>query len=163
MIIPPSSIKEFEAFAEGAPSASIYINAPPEKVMAILKDLKSYSNWCPFTRRMDGECIINSTITEHVQLNINSESRRLQRVIVSEANDVCLNWYSIMGGSRSILFAQRSQFVVKEVEGTRYSTCDKMSGLLSRIVLFLYAQTIQDGFLAIASALKARAEEKEMK
>jgi len=157
---PPSSFKEFESYASGSPSATIYIDAPPERVMSILKDLKSYPLWCPFTRQMDGECIKDTTITEHVQLNLNSPSRRLQRVIVSEANEECLNWFSIMGGSRYILFAQRSQFVVSEGSGTRYYTCDRMSGVLSPLVLFLYFRTIQEGFNAVALALKARSEEK---
>jgi hypothetical protein len=160
MTTPPSSIKDFESYASGSPSATIYIDAPPERVMSILKDLKSYPLWCPFTRKMDGECIKDTTITEHVQLNLKSTSRRLQRVIVSEANEVCLHWYSILGGSRSILFAQRSQFVVSEGNGTRYYTCDRMSGILSFLVLFLYFRTIQDGFKSIAMALKARSEEK---
>ena len=160
MTTPPSSIKDFESYASGSPSATIYIDAPPERVMSILKDLKSYPLWCPFTRQMDGECIKDTTITEHVQLNLKSTSRRLQRVIVSEANEVCLHWYSILGGSRSILFAQRSQYVVSEGHGTRYYTCDRMSGILSPLVLFLYFRTIQDGFNSIAVALKARSEEK---
>lgn len=154
-----TTIKALET--SGSPFASIYINASPITVMSILTDLNLYTEWCPFTRKMDGECKIGTTIIEHVQLDPLNSSRRLQHVIVTAADTERLHWYSIMGNSRYILHAQRVQFVIPEGTGCRYITCDQMSGLLSPLVLYLYGRIIREGFESIALALKKRAEEIE--
>jgi hypothetical protein len=138
----------------GSPFASIYINASPITVMSILTNLKLYNDWCPFTTKMEGECKIGTTIIEHVQLDPLNSSRRLQHVIVTAADKERLHWYSKMGGSRFILFAQRVQFVIPEGTGTHYITCDQMSGMLSPLVLYLYGRIIREGFESIAIALK---------
>lgn len=141
-----------------APTATIHINAPPERVMAMLADLESYPAWMPFTTRMDGALRVGATITEHVQLTRGSSARRLQRVVVTAVEPDRLDWHSEMLGSRALLFARRTQTVTREGAGCVYFTRDTMTGLLAPLVLWLYGRVVREGFEAQARALKARAE-----
>ena len=144
------------------PSASIDIAAPLSIVAGILLDLKSYTQWCPFTIAMRGELHPGETIMETVALTPGATSLRLQPVVVREVTQGethCKTvWESIMW-TRAVLHAVRVQQLTATPDGgTHYTTTDRMSGLLAPLVLGLYGKCVQDGFVAIAAALKERAE-----
>lgn len=140
--------------------ASAEIDAPPERVWAILVDLGSYGEWNPFTPRIDATLQVGDPVVLHVAMK---PGRRLliQREVCT-ANDPAareLGWGTTMLAP-FVLHANRVQRLEPLPGGrTRYYTADTFSGLLVPLVMALFRADIQRGFDGVARALKERAEQ----
>ena len=136
--------------------AEIEIDAPVERVWAILADLPRYGEWNPFTPRVDGSLSVGKTVMLHVMLGRKPPMRTPE--VVSEVEPGRrFSWGR--GGSSRILRASRSQVVEPVGAGrTRYVTADVFAGVLSPLVIAIYGKAVERGFRSVAEALKVRAE-----
>jgi hypothetical protein len=142
--------------------STVDIDAPAERVWAILRDLARYGEWNPFTPRVDASLVIGEPVVLHVAMKP-GKPLIVQREVCS-ANDPAgleLGWGMQMGPG-FVLRANRVQRLTRVgPERTRYYTADTFSGLLVPIVMGLYRADIQRGFDGVARALKERAERGE--
>ncbi|HVL01755.1 MAG TPA: SRPBCC domain-containing protein [Dongiaceae bacterium] len=138
-------------------SRVVEINAPREKVWPILLDLKNYSQWNPFTYRVVTTLQIGDPVDLYVRFKRRGEVVQQEQVRIVQAPER-LAWGMKMGAD-FLLRAQRDQ-VLTALDGNRcsYQTWDAFSGLLTPLVMVLFKQDIEDGFNAMADALKIRAE-----
>ena len=139
--------------------STIDIDAPPERVWAILADLSRYGEWNPFTPRIDASLVIGEPVVLHVAMKP-GKPLIVQREVCS-ANDPG-KWELGWGLQRRPGFALRANRIQRLTrvgpDRTRYYTSDTFSGLLVPIVMGLYRADIQRGFDGAARGLKERAE-----
>jgi len=139
--------------------STIDIDAPPERVWAILVDVAAYGEWNPFTPRVDATLRLGEPVVLHVAMRP-GKGRITQREWCSANDPVAreLGWGMTMGPA-FVLRANRIQRLTPLDGGrTRYWTGDAFSGLLVPVVMGLYGAHIQRGFDDAARALKQRAE-----
>lgn len=135
------------------------IDAPPERVWAILVDLARYGEWNPFTPRIDASLVPGEPVVLHVAMKP-GKPLLVQREVCT-ANDPGqheLGWGTTLGPA-FVLRANRIQRLTALPDGrTRYWTGDSFEGLLVPLVMGLYRADIQRGFDGVSRALKERAE-----
>ena len=140
-------------------ASTIDIDAPAERVWAILADLSRYGEWNPFTPRIDASLVIGEPVVLHVAMKP-GKPLIVQREVCS-ANDPAkweLGW-GLQMGPAFVLRANRIQRLTRiGPDRTRYYTSDTFAGLLVPIVMGLYRADIQRGFDGAARGLKERAE-----
>lgn len=146
-------------------AASADIDAPKERVWAIVRDVARYPEWSPFLVAVEGELAAGRPLGLVVRMRMREGERptrqtehvsRLVEGGPSEPSEVA---WGIRWGGAAFFAAERFQRVTPLAPGRcRYETADTFQGLLAPIVLGLYGAHIQAGFEATARALKARAE-----
>ena len=138
-------------------SEKIRINAPIEKVWAILLDLPRYPEWNPFTYRVDSTLAIGAPVDLYVRMRKRGE--RVQREYVRTVQaPTMLSWGMTMGHA-VVLTALREQKLERiDAQSCSYQTSDAFSGALTPLVAYLFGEDIEEGFNAVARALKAHAE-----
>lgn len=138
-------------------SRVVEINASRERVWNILTDLKQYPQWNPFTYRVVTTLAIGDPVDLYVRFRKRGEVTQKEQVCIVQKPER-LAWGMKMG-ARFILCAQRDQVLTALDDGhCTYQTWDAFSGLLTPLVMALFRQDIEDGFNAMAAALKVRAE-----
>lgn len=137
--------------------STIIINAPLEKVWAVLSNFDNYHKWNPFTPKIEVENEIGSTVGLQVRLNPKSTKTILQK-------ETLLVWEE---GKRLEWGIQNSWFVrtvriqsLKAIDEntTEYYTSDAFKGPLTGLILFLYRNKIQIGFDDVCTGLKKEVE-----
>lgn len=109
-----------------------FIEAPPEKVWAILTDGTAYVDWNPEIVAVDGPMTLGAPITAHVRLGDGAVRRVRQRVQAFESPRRMV-W---VGGIPFGLFMGRRVFTVTPVgAGTEFRMHLQMAGLLSPLIL----------------------------
>ena len=136
--------------------AEIDIQCNIDRVWEILRDLKSYPDWNPFTPRVESSLRVGDPVHLYAKLRGAKLSHRVE--IVSAAEPYRLCWGMTIGAS-SLLKAERSQILTAiDERRTHYVTEDRLSGLLTPLVMGLFGGPMQRGFADCARALKQRAE-----
>lgn len=138
-------------------SEKIRINASIEKVWAILLDLPRYPEWNPFTYRVDSTLVVGDPVDLYVRMRKRGE--RVQREYVRTVKaPTTLSWGMIMGHAM-LLTALRTQALERiDAKTCSYQTTDAFSGALTPLVTYLFGEDIEEGFNAVARALKVHAE-----
>lgn len=138
-------------------SEKIRINAPIEKVWAILLDLPRYPEWNPFTYRVDSTLTIGAPVDLYVRMRKRGE--RVQREYVRTVQaPTTLSWGMTMGHA-VVLTALREQKLERiDAQSCSYQSTDAFRGALTPLVTYLFGEDIEEGFNAVARALKAHAE-----
>lgn len=138
-------------------SEKIRINAPIEKVWAILLDLPRYPEWNPFTYRVDSTLAIGAPVDLYVRMRKRGE--RVQREYVRTVQaPTTLSWGMTMGHA-VVLTALREQKLERiDAQSCSYQSTDAFRGALTPLVTYLFGEDIDEGFNAVARALKAHAE-----
>lgn len=138
-------------------SEKMVINAPIERVWAILLDLPRYSQWNPFTYRVDSTLVVGAPVDLYVRMRKRGE--RVQREYVRTVRaPTTLSWGMTMGHA-VLLTALRKQTLERiDAKTCSYQTTDAFSGALTPLVTYLFGEDIEEGFNAVARALKAHAE-----
>jgi hypothetical protein len=132
------------------------IEAPIDRVWAILNDLDRYGEWNPFTPRVESTLRKGDPIHLHVRLVGERPMHRVEWVTRNEP--FTLGWEMKMG-ARFLLYAERVQVLTPLGGGrTHYRTEDCFSGWLRPVVLALFGRSMRRGFGDCARALKRRAE-----
>jgi hypothetical protein len=144
-------------FKDVARSNKVSINASAETVWNILTDFEKYSQWNPFTYKVEGKLVIGEPVTLYVQMKENDKRVQKEEVCIIDKPER-LSWNMKMGSS-IILAAQRDQFIeVIDANSCTYETTDSFQGLLTPVVMGLFKQHIESGFNKLAQKLKERAE-----
>ena len=134
----------------------IEIDAPPETVWAVLTDLVSYSEWNPFVVSSQGIPAVGERLTNRLQPPGGRAMTFRPTVTVVETGQV-FEWLGRLGFPG--VFDGRHRFEIEPTPtGSRFTQSEAFSGVLVRFMRkSLDTQTLQ-GFRAMNSALKSRAE-----
>jgi len=142
-------------------SHTVTIEAPASLVWQVLTDLSSYPEWNPFTVKVESDLTLGAPVDLYLpkpkpkQAGELMLQREYLKLIEPEQQ---LSWGMAMG-HRWLLEARRDQYIeVIDEQRCRYYTTDSFKGLMTGLVMKSQGQWINDGFDAIASALKVRAE-----
>ena len=136
--------------------AEIDIQCNIDRVWEILRDLESYPEWNPFTPRVESSLRVGDPVHLYAKLRGTKLTHRVETVSAAEPYRLC--WGMTMG-ARSLLEAERSQVLTAiDERRTHYVTEDRLSGLLTPLVMGLFGGPMQRGFADCARALKQRAE-----
>jgi hypothetical protein len=140
-----------------APTATVEIDAPLERVWEILVDFPNYGAWNRFCPRIECSGELGAKVVMDVRFPGQKPIRQVEVLNVLEPPHR-IAWGVIMG-SRAILVANRYQTLETLGPGrTRYTTIDYMSGLIAPIVNVMYAEKVRAGFQLAADGLKEYAE-----
>lgn len=138
-------------------SDPVIINAPQTFVWEILVDLPRYGEWNPFTWRVDTTLRPGDDVDLYVRMPRRGERLQREQVRSVDAPET-LAWGMVMGRAW-LLNALRTQRLERiDAQRCRYHTWDAFEGGLTPLVVTLFGKPIQDGFNAMALALKHHAE-----
>jgi hypothetical protein len=148
------------------PSASVDIEAPIERVWAVMLDTGAYAEWNPFVVRAD--CAtppkVGDPITLHVQWANGKGTTSPERITVVEpphadgdtSRATLAYAYEGLPAKLGLVRGTRYQRLTQTSGGpTRYGTVEEFSGPLVR---FAGPGRVADGFRRHAEALKTRCE-----
>ena len=137
--------------------AEAEIEAPAERIFAILCDLGAYPEWNPFTPRVESSLRPGDPIHLHVRLGGRRLSHRVEVVSANEpSRRLC---WRMQLGAPWLLSSERCQELTPLGGGrTRYRNEDVFRGCLAPLVTWLFGSALQRGFDGVARALKQRAE-----
>jgi hypothetical protein len=145
------------SFGRFAPTATVEIDAPVERVWSVLVDFPNYGEWNRFCPGIECSGELGSKVVMDVRFPGQKPIKQVEVLNVLEPPHR-LAWGVIMG-SRAILVANRYQTLeALGPERTRYTTIDYMSGLIAPLVNLVYAEKIRAGFQLAADGLKEYAE-----
>ncbi len=135
----------------------VAIETPREWVWSILVDTAHYSDWNPFTFRVDTTLLEGDPVDLYVHMPIRGD--RLQIETVSRVQQPEILAWGMTVGCQLLLKAERQQRLRATSPFTcEYQTWDAFSGLLTPLVTSLFGTDIVNGFNAMAYALKLQAE-----
>lgn len=130
----------------------VEIDAPAERVWAILADLDRYSTWNPFTPKVETSFEVGTPIVLHVSFD-GQPPRRQVETLRRWAPGEELRWGMTMGPAW-FFRAERSQRVEPlGPDRCRYISEDAFAGLFSPVVEALYGGKVQRGFDALGAGL----------
>ena len=133
-------------------TASIQINAPREKVWKTLDDLENYKQWNSFTVTIATDKIIGKKVKLTVLMKLDKKPIIQTEYLLQYEEPVIMTWGMNWG---PFLRARRIQNL-REIapSTTEYFTEDKIWGIFSPLVHWLYGNDIQAGFTRMATELK---------
>ncbi len=136
---------------------AIQIDAPAETVWSVLADGKSYDQWNPFVKRMEGDLIVGDQLAVTVQGEGASPMDFAPTVLVSDTGKE-LRWVGKLG-VRGI-FDGEHHFILEELQdgSTRFVHGETFTGMLAYVLYPLIGESTEAGFKAMNVALKERAE-----
>jgi hypothetical protein len=141
----------------GTVRAEIEIDAPADRIFDILADLKSYSEWNPFTPRVESTLRTGDPVHLYVRLRGQRLSHRVEYVSRNQ-RPTHLCWGTTIGAD-FLLRAERCQILTPiDAHRTRFVNQDEIRGWLAPLVMLLFGRDMQRGFESVAAALKQRAE-----
>jgi hypothetical protein len=135
----------------------ITIEAPPERVWAILTDFSTYPDWNPFIRRVAGDVAVGERIEVTLQPADSKPQKFRPRVeALDPPHEFC--WLGNLGVAG--LFDGAHQFRLEAVSGggTRFIHREEFGGILAGVILRFVGAKTRAGFEAMNAALKDRAE-----
>ena len=140
-------------------SASIEIDAPAADVWAVLIDFEGYARWNPFTPRVETVLGVGEPARLHVDMPGFGRLVRTEWInLVEPERTLCWGMHL---GAPALLCANRwQQLSPLPSGGTRYSTVDRLSGLLTPVVMRCFGRAMRRGFLAVAEGLKTFCEDR---
>ena len=136
--------------------AAVEIDAPQADVWEILADTDAYADWNPYVVGVESTLKVGDPVTLTVQQG--DETIDVSEVIHANDGESVLAWrFAEMPGWA--LSATRYQVLTPLDDGrTRYHTYEAFGGLMAPFILMQQRQHVQNGFRAMADALKQQAE-----
>lgn len=135
----------------------VWIEAPAERVWAILADTARWPEWNPFILSLDGALAVGSGLTARIRPPGKSEMIFKPRVVKFEPGRK-FRWLGTLGMRG--LFDGEHGFRVTPEGGARcrFEHFESFTGLLVSPLLWLLEKPTRAGFVAMNEAIKARAE-----
>ncbi len=137
-------------------STEITINAPREKVWAILTDFNNYYSWNPFIVQSSGQAVVGSRL---INTMMNGKGTMVFKPVVLTVKQ---NEYFDWLGSLFIkgLFDGHHYFKLEDLGNgqTRLTQGENFSGILAGLLLISIGKQTRKGFEKMNEALKERAE-----
>lgn len=138
--------------------AATEIDAPIERVWAVLTDVARYPEWNPFTVSVETDFELGSPVDMRVNLLGRGRTMRQVEYVTSYIEGSRLSWGVNVGPSWFIT-ADRWQQLTDLGDGrTRYETVDEFTGIGVGFMLLLMRKHMARGFADVGRALKARCE-----
>lgn len=133
----------------------IDIEAPPEKVWAVLTDFGAYPDWNPFVRKIEGSAAVGETLNAEMHpLHMDSSQSFSPEVLVADENKE-LRWLGKL--LLPAIFDGEHIFQIEKTEtGSRLINSEKFRGIL---LLAINTDDFVPSFKAANEALKKRVEE----
>jgi len=136
--------------------ADIEIEAPAERVFAVLTDFAGYARWNPFTPRIDGEARVGAALRIHVRMGPLSLVERGTLMTLEPGR--LLHWH-VFPMPRLLAWGDRRQRVEALGPGRcRYSSEDRLHGALAPLVAPSFRSVVSRGFAAAGAGLKRHVE-----
>jgi hypothetical protein len=133
--------------------ASVEIEAPIERVWAVLTGFSEYGEWNAFTPEVRAEARVGAEI-EIVAVLMGMRFVERGRVIAVQAPHM-LRW-EVFPMHRSLARGDRVQTLEALTAGRcRYTTEDRLSGILALFIALLMRPFVTRGFAKMAEGLKA--------
>lgn len=137
--------------------SKITIHAPIQKVWDVLSNFDKYSQWNPFTPKIEVKNEIGSTVGLHVRLNPKSKKTILQKeTLLTWEEGKRLEWG--ITNSWFVRTVRIQSLKIIDENTTEYYTSDAFEGPLTGLILFLYRNKIQIGFDDVCIGLKKQVE-----
>jgi len=137
-------------------TTQIEINAPAEKVWAILVDFPNYEAWNPLTVKVKGEAKVDEVVKLHVQLG---GQRMVRSHVISRVDENEALCWTIRTRQPWLMRGERCQTITPLDDGRcRYSNDERVEGLSSLIVGLFFSGKIRGSLEQVGEQLKERAE-----
>jgi alpha-tubulin suppressor-like RCC1 family protein len=133
------------------------IDAPAEKIWAVLMDLPSYPLWNPYTIEMQSTLKVGDPMVMRVKMSELLTIEQTEHIrVIEEGHKIC---WGINTDTPEFNSGERCQWLEElESGGTRYITEDLIEGTANPLVSALFGTAVEEGFDAIAIALKEYVE-----
>ena|SRR2546427_7351711 len=133
------------------------IDAPADRVWAVVCDLASYPEWNPFVVACASTLVVGDPISMRVRLFWWSQPQREQILEHERGRRLC---YGLPPSRLGALESRRSHEVVAEgATRTRYVSHFELVGWLAPLVSWFLGRRLRAGFGAMSAALKVRVEQ----
>ena len=140
-------------------SVAVEIGAPQEFVWDVLLDYPRYSEWNPYTVRVESTCRLGDAVDLYLADLLNPGEIMHTREWVCLVDPPRQFAYEMHPTPELDVHARRDQYVEETgPDACRYWTTDVFTGPLAALVMKHSGQWVKDGFDAVAHALKARTE-----
>ena len=139
-------------------TATTEIDAPPERVWAVLADTARYGEWNPFVRRLDGTIAVGERIAVDLQL----PGRKIQSMrptVVVAQDGRTFEWLGHVGVAG--VFDGRHRFLVEPAGAgrTRFVQSERLSGALVPAFRSMLTTSTPAAFAAMNEALAQRSQD----
>ncbi len=138
---------------------TINIQAAPEDVWEVLSDIKEYQTWNPFITRASGKLQVGEVLEVDFKTS-NSLKINLKPVILNSEVNREIRWkgqFWVKG-----LLDGEHLFRIEEMEdgSVHFINCEKFTGLLVPLFMYLIEEDTENGFKAMNEQLRIMAEKK---
>ena len=135
---------------------SIDIDAPPERVWAILMDFESYPGWNPVITSIAGDRRVGGKLTVRLSPP-GGKGMTLKPTVQVFEEGTELTWLGrlIMPG---IFDARHTLRVEPREGGSRFIQREEFTGIISGLLMRFFGEDTEPGFHLMNEALKERAE-----
>lgn len=134
----------------------IEVNATPDVVWTVLTDLENYGAWNPFVVSLQGSIAVGERLATRIHPPGGKAMTFHPKVTIVEDQRV-FEWLGKLGLPG--IFDGRHRFELEPTPtGTRFTQTEAFKGLLVRFMRRSLDTQTMEGFEAMNSALKARAE-----
>jgi uncharacterized protein YndB with AHSA1/START domain len=145
-----------------AVEAEIFINAPPDRVWAVLTDFSSYPEWNTFNPQMECELRAGGHVSFQLVLD-GFKPRRVTAHVIRVEEGRELYWgaeplyFEFLGKGRHS-FTVESSSNVNVQQGTRFRHIEKFDGPISLFMPQKFWDSVQRSFDILCRDLKMRVE-----
>lgn len=137
-------------------TTEIHIDAPPQVVWDVLTDLSGYAEWNPFITSASGSIQVGEKLVNRIEPPRGRAITFKPVVTVADEASV-LEWLGTIGLPG--VFDGRHRFEIEPSStGTTFTQSEQFDGVLVRLMRPSLDNGTKEGFEAMNTALKARAE-----
>lgn len=134
------------------------IQATPDKVFAHLTDFVAYRLWNPWIINAEGRCAVGETV--QVQAKLGDRIGHYGHTILAVEAPSYFHWCD-QGWFTRLAYGERIRHLEAHAEGTFYRVELRVTGVMARLVEWLYGTALEQGLAAETQALKQRVESNE--
>ncbi len=138
---------------------TVDIEASPSDVWEILSDLKEYQSWNPFIVKVHGKLQTGEKLD--VSLKVSNLIFDLKPLVLNTETNKEIRWkgHFLLNG----LFDGEHIFRIEEMEdgNIHFINCEKFTGVLVPLFMYLIKRNTENGFNAMNEQLKKMAEKKK--
>ena len=137
----------------------IDIDAAPETVWSVLTDLGHYSEWNPFIVEASGDVAVGNQLTNRMQPP-GGKAMTIKPAVTAVEPARTFEWLGHLGVRGVFDGRHRFELQATPSGGTRVMHTEQFDGVLVRFMRKTLDTQTHDGFEAMNTALKTRAEAK---
>jgi hypothetical protein len=140
-------------------SEQVDIAAPAALVWEVLTDLKRYSEWNPFTVRVESTLQLNEPVDLHIPIpGQEGQEMTVREYLVAFEPERLLSWEQRPTTDNKDA-ARRDQYIEKvDEDRSRYFTTDIFLGVNADKVMDQFGPWVKSSFDAVAQGVKKQAE-----